>query len=168
VRSLIGRSDDLSAGKSYYQVEAEGVVDLLRRSRTDPPTLFLLDELLRGTNTIERLAAGEAVLRALLEDSHDGVRHTVVVATHDGELVSLLADCYEPWHFRESIGPEGLSFEYRRLPGPATTRTALALLEASGAPAAMLDLARVRAAELDARAAANRAQATGSPATGPA
>ncbi len=166
VRSLIGRSDDLSAGKSYYQVEAEGVVELLRRSREDPPTLFLLDELLRGTNTIERLAAGEAVLRALLEESGDGVRHTVVVATHDGELVSLLADCYEPWHFRESIGPEGLSFEYHRLPGPATTRTALALLEDSGAPAAMLDRARRRAAELDARAAANRAQATGSPATG--
>ncbi|MGD8277619.1 MAG: hypothetical protein PVH00_06310, partial [Gemmatimonadota bacterium] len=156
VRSLIGRADDLAAGKSYYLVEAEGVVELLRRSREDPPTLFLLDELLRGTNTIERLAAGEAVLRGLLDAAGESAHHTVIVATHDGELVSFLADCYEPWHFRESIGPDGLHFEYRRLPGPATTRTALALLEASGAPGTMLDLARRRAAELDERAAAER------------
>jgi len=78
--------------------------------------------------------------------------------------VSLLADCYEPWHFRESMGPDGLFFEYRRLPGPATTRTALALLEACGAPRGMLELGRTRAAQLDARAAATRTD--GTPLTG--
>jgi hypothetical protein len=149
VRSLIGRNDDLAAGKSYYQVEADGVVSMLHDAASPHPTLFLLDELLRGTNTIERLAAGEAVLRALLAAHPDGSPHVVIVATHDGELVSMLADGYAPFHFRETIGPDGLSFDYHRHGGPASTRTAIALLEATGAPAAVVAAARARAEALD-------------------
>ena len=149
VRSLIGRNDDLAAGKSYYQVEADGVVTMLQDANARQATLFLLDELLRGTNTIERLAAGEAVLRALLTAHAGASPHAVIVATHDGELVSMLADRYAPFHFRETIGPEGLSFDYHRHEGPASTRTAIALLEATGAPAAVVAAARARAEELD-------------------
>jgi len=149
VRSLIGRSDDLSAGKSYYQVEAEGVVELLQESQRHTPTIFLLDELLRGTNTIERLAAGEAVLRALLIGHEHASEHVVIVATHDGELVPMLRDVYQPWHFRETMEPEGLTFDYRRRKGPASSRTALALLEVAGAPPAVVTAARRRATELD-------------------
>lgn len=103
VRSLIGRTDDLSAGKSYYQVEADGVVELLDESEEALPTLFLLDKLLRGTNTIERLAAGEAVIRALLTPHVTGNPHAAIVATHDGELVSKLEGLYTPVHFREMM-----------------------------------------------------------------
>ncbi len=149
VRSLIGRSDDLSAGKSYYQVEAEGVVELLQESQRHTPTIFLLDELLRGTNTIERLAAGEAVLRALLDGHSHRSDNVVIVATHDGELVPMLRDLYQPWHFRETMEPEGLTFDYRRRQGPASSRTALALLEVAGAPPAVVTAARRRATELD-------------------
>ncbi|MGB7212850.1 MAG: hypothetical protein WBC97_09490 [Gemmatimonadales bacterium] len=154
VRSLIGRADDLAAGKSYYQVEADGVVEMLADSRQARPTLFLLDELLRGTNTIERLAAGEAVLKALLADGDDGNSHAVIVATHDGELVSMLAGLYAPVHFSETIGPEGLSFDYQCRPGPASTRTAIALLESTGAPKEVIEAARARAEELDSAASA--------------
>jgi DNA mismatch repair ATPase MutS len=149
VRSLIGRNDDLSLGKSYYQVEADGVVGLLDDAREELPTLFLLDELLRGTNTIERLAAGEAVLKELLSGHVTGSPHVVVVATHDGELVSMLDDLYLPFHFREMIGPGGLSFDYRRREGPASTRTAIALLESTGAPKEVVEAARARAEQLD-------------------
>lgn len=159
VRSLIGRSDDLSTGKSYYQVEAEGVVELLNESRGNTPTIFLLDELLRGTNTIERLSAGEAILRALLTGQGHGTDHVVLVATHDGELVAMLDGLYAPWHFRETIGPEGLVFDYRRRKGPASTRTALALLEAAGAPRAVVEAARERAEQLD--GASSQASAPG-------
>jgi DNA mismatch repair ATPase MutS len=76
--------------------------------------------------------------------------HTVLVATHDGELIPRLRPLYTPWHFREMMGPEGLSFDYRRHPGAATTRTAIALLEASGAPNALVEAARARADEIDA------------------
>lgn len=153
VRSLIGRNDDLATGKSYYQIEADGVVGLLRDATQEIPTIFLLDELLRGTNTIERLAAGEAVLRALLARHAEGSPHAVIVATHDGELVSMLSDLYVPFHFRETIEPAGLVFDYRRRLGPASTRTAIALLEATGTPAEVVSAARLRAEQLDANAA---------------
>ena len=54
-------------------------------------------------------------------------------------------------HFRETIGRAGLEFEYRRLPGPATTRTAIALLEATGAAEEVLRFARRRAEEIEGR-----------------
>lgn len=107
------------------------------------------DEILRGTNTTERLATGEAILRSLLHGDSNSRNHVVAVATHDGELVTFLSDLYVPWHFRETVGPEGLSFDFSRRPGPATTRTAIALLEASGAPKGLIQTARKRAREID-------------------
>lgn len=145
VRSLIGRADDLHTGRSYYLVEAERVVELLGLADLATPTLFLLDELLRGTNTIERLAAGEAILRRLVQ----GGGNVALVATHDGELVGMLADRYQSWHFAETIVGGELRFEYRREAGPARTRTALALLAAAGAPVDVVSAARQRASELD-------------------
>lgn len=144
VRSQLARQDDLAAGTSYYQAEVDGVVGLLRRAGTDPPTLFLLDEPLRGTNRVERVAAATAVLRHLAVGAH-----RVLAATHDGELVPLLAPRFAPFHFRETLTPAGLRFEYHRHAGPATTRTALALLEASGAPAAVVTEARAVAEGLE-------------------
>ncbi|MCU0650586.1 MAG: hypothetical protein MUF00_21545 [Gemmatimonadaceae bacterium] len=153
VRSLIGRADDLASGRSYYMVEAEGVVALLQDAASAPPTLYLLDELLRGTNTVERIAAGEAVVRALAAPPGSTHGHTVLVATHDGELVALLHDQLAACHFRETIDADGMHFDHVRRDGPARTRTAMALLAVCGAPPALLHDARTRAAALDARAA---------------
>lgn len=149
VRSAIGRSDDLSAGKSYYLVEVEAVLDLLKGSTTPDQHLFLFDEIFRGTNTIERLAAGEAVLSALPQDSEGQGRHLVIAATHDGELVHMLQDRYDPYHFEDTIETDGLSFDYKIRPGPARTRSAIALLEIKGIPAEIVRRARARVAQLD-------------------
>ncbi len=149
VRSAIGRSDDLSSGKSYYLVEVEAVLDLLRRSTSSDPHLFLFDELFRGTNTVERLAAGEAVLIALPVDSQGEARHFVIAATHDIELVGMLEGAYEPYHFEGSVQPNGLEFDYLIRPGPARTRNAIALLETLGAPQDVVTQARARADFLD-------------------
>jgi hypothetical protein len=146
VRSCIGRSDDLIAGKSYYLVEVEAVLALLNASMALAPHLFIFDELFRGTNAVERIAAAEAVLAALIEG---GKPHVVLAATHDGELVDLLRDSYTVCHFGDAVGPDGLTFDYRLTPGPATSRNAIALLELSGAPEAVVKRALARAAELD-------------------
>lgn len=148
VRTCIGRSDDLVAGKSYYLVEVESVLALVDASRSTEPTLFVFDELFRGTNAVERIAAGEAVLRALLQQQHP---HVVLAATHDGELVDLLHDTYVVFHLSDTIGPGGLSFDYHLTPGPATSRNAIALLTLNGAPASLVEQALSRAAELDQR-----------------
>jgi len=146
VRSCIGRSDDLAAGKSYYQVEVESVLGLVKASEAVEPQLFIFDELFRGTNAVERIAAAEAVLHALVES---GRPHVVLAATHDVELVDLLRASYAVFHLSDGIGPDGLTFDYRLTPGPATSRNAIALLQLNGAPQSLVDRALERAAALD-------------------
>jgi hypothetical protein len=156
VRSCIGRSDDLLAGKSYYLVEVESVLSLVQASAEPAPCLFLLDELFRGTNAVERIAAAEAVLGELVGPGPGAKPHRVITATHDGELVDLLRDSYAPFHLTDSLGADGLVFEYRLKRGAATTRNAIALLRLSGAPAGVVNRALQRAAQLDAQRARAR------------
>ena len=150
VRSCIGRSDDLVGGKSYYLAEVEALLGLVEASDAGDCCLFLLDELFRGTNAVERIAAGEAVLRELLLDrpGHDK-QHVALAATHDGELVDLLGDTFDAWHFGDSIGPAGLAFDHRLRQGPATSRNAIALLRLSGAPESLISRATTSADRLD-------------------
>jgi hypothetical protein len=149
VQSCIGRTDDLIAGKSYYIVEVEQVLARVRASAETAAHLFLFDELFRGTNAVERIAAAEAVLRELVEPAGHRRAHVAMAATHDAELVELLDDFYDACHFSDTIGPQGLIFEYRLEPGPATTRNAITLLELYGAPPSVVRRALTRAAALD-------------------
>jgi MutS domain V len=150
VRSCIGRSDDLVGGKSYCLAEVEALLALVEASDTTDCCLFLLDELFRGTNAVERIAAGEAVLSELLLDrpGHDK-RHVALAATHDGELVDLLSDRFDAWHFGDSLGRDGLAFDHRLRQGPATSRNAIALLRLSGAPESLVSRATKSADRLD-------------------
>jgi hypothetical protein len=151
VRSCIGRADEPEHGKSYYLVEVDAVLDLLRASRMRTPHLMLFDELFRGTNTIERVAAGEAVLVSLIQPDADGraASHLVIAATHDQELVSMLDGKYAPAHFADEIGPSGVAFDYRLRSGPSSTRNAIALLAHRGAPTELVARATSRAEALD-------------------
>jgi DNA mismatch repair ATPase MutS len=149
IESCIGRSDDLIAGKSYYLVEVDNAVARLRASGEPSQHLFLFDELFRGTNAVERIAAAEAILRELLLSGGRATTHFAVVATHDGELVSLLSDVYAPYHLADTLGADGLQFEYRLEPGPATTRNAIALLRQRGAPDSVIESALRRVAALE-------------------
>jgi len=143
VRSCIGRGDSLLEGKSYYLDEVEAVVGVVRASLSEQTHLFLLDELFRGTNAVERIAASEATLRELAMTTH-----VVIAATHDLELVQLLDGSYAPFHFTDRIEPGGLVFEYTLTSGVSTTRNAIALLELNGAPPALVARARARAERL--------------------
>ncbi len=151
VRSCIGRSDDLLSGTSYYVAEVLALLELVQASGGDEPHLFLLDELFRGTNAVERIAAGRAVLLQLAGVEGRPRRHAVVASTHDGELVDLLPDSYKAQHFGDAVGPEGLVFDYRLRPGPSTTRNAITLLRLNGAPPDMVRDASECAARLDAQ-----------------
>lgn len=149
VRSCIGRSDDLIRGTSYYVAEVEALLDLVRVSAARAPHLFLLDELFRGTNAVERIAAGQAVLLQLLESEGSWKPHLVVAATHDLELVELTASRFEPFHFGDAIEPGGLAFDHRLRRGPSTSRNAIALLRLYGAPDALVSRALMTAGALD-------------------
>src|SRR5262249_23721233 len=103
----------------------------------------------RGTNTVERIAAGEAVLTSLIPPALAARRHLVLAATHDQELVDLLADRYAPFHFADDVDAQGLIFDYRLRPGPARARNPVALLERRGVSADLVARARTRAESLD-------------------
>jgi DNA mismatch repair ATPase MutS len=89
------------------------------------------------------------VLRELIVDGSDFKPHIVLAATHDGELVDLLGDSYSACHFGDAIGPNGLTFDYHLLRGPATTRNAITLLQLQGAPEGLVNRAMARATALD-------------------
>ncbi|HYN07833.1 MAG TPA: hypothetical protein VES67_10620 [Vicinamibacterales bacterium] len=133
VLSLMGRADDLLAGKSYYLVEVEAIVRMVQSSSSEAAHLFLFDELFRGTNTVERVAAASAVLTHLVGSGRSRGPHVVLAATHDRELVQLLRHTTS-YHLSDALGDQELVFEYRLRPGPATSRNAIALLRLHGAP----------------------------------
>jgi hypothetical protein len=129
VRTLMDAEDDAQGGRSYYYAEVEGAKALLQAGEPGTRTLVLVDELFRGTNTSERIGAGKAVLAALHE-----MGHFVLASTHDRELVMLLRDDFDPYHFGEQIIGGQLVFPFTLCPGPSTTRNAIALLQQAGFP----------------------------------
>jgi DNA mismatch repair ATPase MutS len=72
-----------------------------------------------------------------------------VAATHDGELVDLVSERFDAYHFADAIAPDGLIFDHRLRQGPATTRNAIALLRMHGAPATLLAEAVATAKRFD-------------------
>lgn len=133
VETLITRGDDLAGGTSYFFAEAERVKEMLDIAVGPQRCLFLIDELYRGTNTAERIAAAHAVL-----DRLDSMRHLCLVATHDLELLDLLGSRWDTWHFTESVNREGVLFDYRLRAGVATTPNALRLLQRLDYPPAVV------------------------------
>jgi DNA mismatch repair ATPase MutS len=91
--------------------------------------LFLLDELFRGTNSIDRHDGAVMLLRELSRP------HTLgLVSTHDLELCSLAHEHpqFRNYHFEEHYDGGGLNFDYLLKEGPSTTRNAMYLMRMVG------------------------------------
>ena len=129
--------DSLAEGVSFFLAELlriKQVVAAAAEAREHGAGhLYLLDEVLRGTNSAERRIAVQRVLRHLLARGALGA-----VSTHDLELATGagLAQAARQVHFRETLipGPDGprMTFDYRLRPGRATTTNALELLRQVG------------------------------------
>jgi hypothetical protein len=129
--------DSLAEGVSFYLAELrrlKQIVDQAARLSAFPPRLlYLLDEILQGTNSAERHIAVIRVVRHLLDSGAIGA-----MSTHDLALAASpeLADACRSTHFREQIieqdGKSVMSFDYQMRPGVATTTNALKLLELVG------------------------------------
>lgn len=91
--SAIHLEDSLMEGKSFFLQEVQIVREMLEAGK-ECWRFFLLDELFKGTNTVERIAIAKAVLSALAHKNS-----IVFASTHDVELASLLEDEYELFHF---------------------------------------------------------------------
>jgi DNA mismatch repair ATPase MutS len=129
--------DSLAAGVSFFMAEVlriKAVVEAADRAAAEGGRLlYLLDEVLRGTNSSERQVAVRRVVHHLLRQGAIGA-----ISTHDLHLAEIddLRAASRPVHFRETIHPGGegpaMTFDYKMLPGVATTVNALKLMELVG------------------------------------
>lgn len=125
VHSSIRITDDLLEDTSYYLKEVLTIKELIEASNDINPCLFVLDEIFKGTNTIERISGGKAILSFLNKKNH-----IVIVSTHDTELTDLLVkENYELYHFNERIDSEELLFDHKLKEGKLKTRNAIKILE---------------------------------------
>ena len=131
-------ADSLADGVSFFMAELKRlkeIVDTAKEHATDNPRrlLFLLDEILQGTNSVERQVAVSRVVRKLIDDKAIGA-----ISTHDLDLAdtSELAKACQTVHFSEQFvekdGKKTMTFDYRMKPGIAQTTNALKLLEIVG------------------------------------
>lgn len=129
--------DNLFQGKSYYFQEVSTIATFLEASETSYQNLFVLDEVFKGTNTIERIASAKAILSYL--NKGDNI---VLVSTHDIELAELLDREYDLYHFAESVDNNELNFDHLLKTGPLATRNAIKLLELANYPSEVIQEAR--------------------------
>ena len=134
--------DDIRSGESYFIVEIRSLKRVLDAASVsdEAPVLCCVDEVLRGTNTIERISASAEILSCL---AYMPIR--VFAATHDMELTELLGGKYINYHFSEMLDGDDVQFSYKLLGGPADSRNAIRLLRALGYDPGIADRAETRA-----------------------
>lgn len=131
VMASIRSEHSVQSGKSKYFAELEAIRGFIARAGRGECSLFLVDELFSGTNTVERLAAGRVVLESLADQA------LVLATTHDVELQEDLGSRYGLYHFQENPDIEGY-FDYRLRAGRSSQRNAIRLLEREGFPAGIV------------------------------
>lgn len=142
--SAIRISDDLMNDKSYYFEEVLTIKEMIEKSQIPGFNLFLLDEIFKGTNTIERISAGKAVLSYLNTRSN-----IVFVSTHDIELADMLKDTYELYHFSEQVDNKTVDFDFKLKTGKLKNRNAIRILEINDYPTEIITEAIELSKELD-------------------
>jgi len=143
--SSIRIDDNLFEGKSYYFQEVNIMASLLEQVELPHQNLFILDEVFKGTNTLERIASAKSILSYL-----NRKENIVVVSTHDIELADMLDNEYDLYHFTETVLNNELHFDHRIKSGQLRTRNAIKILELSKYPTDVINEARQIAANLKA------------------
>jgi DNA mismatch repair ATPase MutS len=119
--------DSLQAGTSRFYAEITRLKQLVDIAAGPVPLLFLLDELLAGTNSHDRRAGAAGVIRGLVDRGAIGL-----VTTHDLALAELGGGALANVHFEDQLVDGQLSFDYRMRPGVVARSNAIALMQAVG------------------------------------
>jgi len=144
IYSAIRISDDLMNDKSYYFEEVLTIKEMIDESGNGKPNLFLIDEIFKGTNTVERISAGKAVLSFLAR-----AENIIFVSTHDIELADLLDDEYVLYHFSEKVDNKTVDFDYKLKEGKLKNRNAIRILQINDYPDEIIKEAIEISKELD-------------------
>ena len=144
VMTSMALRDDLERGESYFIVEIRSLKRILDETEKEGCLLCIIDEVLRGTNTIERIGASSRILAGL-----DREHVLPFAATHDIELSYILEDLYENYHFEEEVKEHEVVFNYLLKEGRVTTRNAIRLLEMTGYPENLSEEAKKAVADFE-------------------
>ena len=123
-------NDSLQAGKSRFYAELTRLKQIVDHAGGAPPLLFLLDEILHGTNSHDRRIGAEAILRGLVARGAAGL-----VTTHDlalAEVAEAMAPRAINVHFEDHLEGGVMSFDFRMKPGVVRKSNALELMRAVG------------------------------------
>lgn len=119
--------DSIHRGESYFIAEIRSLKRLVNQGNRQGFALCFIDEILRGTNTVERIAASSYLLQWFC-----GKDMLCMAATHDVELTRLLEAEYANYHFSEEIQAGEIRFPYLLQPGPSQSKNAIGLLRLMG------------------------------------
>ena len=122
--------DSLAEGQSHFMAEILRLRQVVEISRGKPPALFLLDEILHGTNSHDRRIGAEAVIRGLVANGALGL-----VTTHDlalTEIVPASEGRLANVHFEDHLEDGAMHFDYRVKQGVVTKSNAVALMRSVG------------------------------------
>lgn len=122
--------DSLQEGSSRFYAEISRLSHLMNLTKGSTPLLFLLDEILHGTNSHDRQIGAEAIVRGLVDRGAVGL-----VTTHDlalAQVAEALAPRAANVHFEDQFVDGKLAFDYRMRPGVVRKSNALALMRSVG------------------------------------
>lgn len=114
--------DNILKGDSYFISEFKSLKRLIDSLNHNIPVLTFIDEILKDTNTAERISASILKYANTTND-------IILVATHNMELTKMINTGYDNYHFREAIKDNNAFFDYKLRKGPSTTTNAIKLLE---------------------------------------
>ena len=129
--------DSIEEKTSYFMAEAKTIKKMI----DNPGNIYLLDEVFKGTNTIDRISAASSTLEYLSKQGF------VVAATHDIELTNILEKDFSNYHFEEVVTKDEIKFDYKLKEGRAATRNAIRILEMYDYPEIITKKARERSEE---------------------
>ena len=137
VMTSMALRDDVITGESYYMREIRYLKRMLGRFEKKEPVLFVIDEILKGTNTAERIAASEAILDYFAKGNQ-----FVLIATHDMELVYAMQGKYDNYYFDSVIQGKDVCFPYMIQKGIGGKTNAIELLDVLSYPEEIITRAR--------------------------
>jgi len=130
IGATIRLEDSLQAGKSRFYAEISRLKTLMDLTKKDQPLLFLLDEILHGTNSRDRQIGSEAIVRSFVDAGAIGL-----VTTHDLALARTadeLGERVQNVHFEDRLEEGKLVFDYKVRPGVVQRGNALDLMRSVG------------------------------------
>ena len=123
VYTSMNLKDDITTGDSFYVAEVKSLKRLLEVAKAPGYPMLFTDEIFKGTNMVERIAAASVILKRFAQADC-----FICLATHDVELCRILGSHYENYHFREVITNDDISFDYTLREGVTTGSNAIKML----------------------------------------